>query len=268
MKTTAIIPIYNDSNLIQKCLESLFVSLEEYPKEYVPDIIVIDDGSPDEKKKEAARKYCEEKGVKFIAKEENTGFSNTINTAAAFSDPESHILLINNDIEFVNDNWLYNMLQMLDQENVGIVGAKLLYPNGLIQHAGVYFSIIQNIPFHRFHYAPGNLACSNKALVCPVTGALQFIRRELWNRIGGLDERYKMAFEDVDFGMRAMSNGVLSVYHPGVIAIHHEGETRGDGALKKPPSRKIQNWTNEAYGLFVRTWSVHPLSSRFRYNNV
>ena len=151
-----------------------------------------------------------------------------------------HVLLLNNDIEIITPEWIESMLQYSQREGVGVVGAKLYYPNDAIQHAGViigisglaghshkYFSRSETGYFSRL-----NLIQNFSA----VTAACLLVKRSLFKEVSGLNEQeLKVAFNDVDFCLRIREKGYLNIFTPYCEAYHHESISRGleDTAEKK-----------------------------------
>lgn len=158
------------------------------------DILVVDDGSPERD----LVTYCEglagAVSASFVAKPENTGFASTVNVGLRRALVEGRdAVLINSDVEFFTSNWLSLMLRQRTSDDKGlasVVGALLTYPNGLIQHAGVLFSLLTRDFSHIYNYGPENLPEAQHARVCPVTGALQFIRHECLENVGLYDEAF------------------------------------------------------------------------------
>lgn len=243
-KPLAIIPTYvrstGDIALVRRTLETLRLTASDRC-----DVVVVDDGSPDLDLVSALRQAADTFDADFMPKEENTGFSSTVNVGLrrALRD-SSDAILINSDIEFgLTEDWLGLMLKQegANGELASVVGALLVYPNHLIQHGGVYFSLLTREFGHRFQFGPGNLPEAQAAASCPVTGALQFIRHEALLSIGMYDETFKMGWEDVDFCIRVFMSGRECVYQPGIRAIHHESAFRGRA------TPKIAKWTNESW---------------------
>jgi GT2 family glycosyltransferase len=248
--TLAIIPTYmtkpGDLDLVRTCLTTL--------RETAPDaeVLVVDDGSP-------ARGLVEEmKGLasglqsEVIAKTENEGFSKTVNVGLARALEEGKdAVLVNADIEFLDRGWLDRMISQPSRdvdEPAAVVGALLLYPNKTIQHAGVFFSLLHKVFDHRFKHAPPNLPEALRAFVCPVTGALQFIRHSALEELGLYDENFKLGWEDVDYCIRAFVAGHECIYQPAVQAIHHESVFRGR------PNPKMAEWQSQSWVYFVHRW--------------
>ena len=203
-------------------------------------VLIIDDGSPDSELKEKIYPSIREKleNIDTIEKYENEGFSKTVNIglqAALHQDLDA--CLVNADISFVSPDWL----KFMQEAEADVVGAQLLYPNLIIQHAGIYFSSFSRNFDHRFCGAPFNLPEAQKECECPVTGALQYIHKEVLEKTGLYDEEFKLGFEDVDFMLRAIEDGFRSLYDPKVKAVHHESLFRGN------KSEKIKRWEKESY---------------------
>jgi len=242
MKLSFVIPHYGKSGNLVNCLSSLrkFHADDE--------VIVVDDCTGDN----SIPGICELFNAKYIANEENRGFSKTCNRGMKESNGDV-IVLTNNDIIFTK-----NVGSALDFEfsrpEVGIVGALLYYPDGRIQHAGVY-----GFEGNFLHY--GHRKDPDKSLGCffsrycfSVTGAFYAIKREVIERIGYLSEEYKNSCEDTNYSVRAWLDGFRVVYSPDFTAIHAEGATRGKTQEEKVASGnakddsestgKLINWLN------------------------
>lgn len=252
-KPLAVIPNYvtqaADTVMLETCLSTLRDTVGG-----ACDVIVVDDGSPENDLVRTCRGITEAFDGRFVAKPHNEGFSRTVNVGLrkAVSE-ERDAILINADIEFTTKTWLSLMLSQRTSDGekpASIVGALLLYPNGLIQHAGVYFSLLYRHFDHIHRYGPGNLPEAQNARVCPVTGALQFIRYECLVDLGVYDETFKMGWEDVDYCVRAWQSGREVIYQPGVRAIHHESFFRGRR------SQKVEKWTHESWLRFCAKWGT------------
>ena len=138
-------------------------------------------------------------------------------------------MVLNNDV-FARSGWLESLqYAAYRDEGVGIVGARLLYPDGRIQHAGTYRNLGAPQWFdHRFRFKP---AWHGPALVpadaLAVTGACMYVRRDLIDRVGAMDDRYSMGYEDVDWCLRAWEAGWRVGYDPTAVLTHLESVTRG-----------------------------------------
>lgn len=216
------------------------------------DLLVVDDGSPDRELAGAVKILVERFDGEAVLKEPNAGFSRAVNVGLrqALNDGRDAVL-INADIEFTNDTWLKAMIAQRRSDGSGlasVVGARLLYPNNLIQHAGVYFSLLSREFDHIYRNGPHNLPEALVPRICPVTGALQFIRAECLDAIGVYDERFRMGFEDVDYCVRAWKSRREVVYQPHCMATHHESFFRGHG------DERLASWQWNSWITFAEKW--------------
>jgi GT2 family glycosyltransferase len=252
----AIVPTFlrkpEELDVLLKCLVSLKTTAPQAM------VLVVDDHSPAQDLVAQLEAVADELGVAFVAKEENTGFSQTVNVGLEVARAEGlDAVLVNADIEFTNAGWLERMQARTDTEGrpAAVVGAKLLYPNGLIQHAGIFFSMLRRDFFHRFHWGPADLAEAQDPCRCPVTAALQFIRHETLEAVGLYDERFRLAYEDVDFCLRVFEAGLECIYEPTVTAIHHESYFRG-----RNPTEQIKEWGRQSTARLFAKWAKVDMS--------
>ena len=251
--TLAIIPVYlreqAELDVVVRCLVSLWTTTD------ASDTIamVVDDGSPDRALVDQLEVAVDELGYMLHRQEENGGFSRAVNVGLARAlEAEADAVLINADIEFFQHGWLGHMRDRVDTHDrpAAVVGGRLLYPSGLIQHGGIYFSLLKREWFHRFHFGPGDLPEAQQPFRCPVTAALQFIRWETLDAIGLYDERYRLCYEDVDYCLRVFDAGLECIYEPVVVAYHLESYFR-----KKNPSPRMVEWTEESTLRFRKRWA-------------
>lgn len=258
-KPLAIIPTYvrsvRDVQMFERTLASLRATAGDDC-----DVLVVDDGSPEADLVDAVGYACEDHQAELTRKTDNEGFSRTVNVGLRRCLEEGRdAVLVNADIEFgLTRDWLGLMARQRRCEGEGpasVVGALLLYPTGLIQHAGVYFSLLTRDFNHRFNFGPGDLPAAQVATVCPVTAALQFIRHECLEAVGLYDESFRLGWEDVDYCIRAMLSGRECVYQPGVRAIHHESAFRGRSTAK------TTKWTRESWLRFVAKYAEQSFAA-------
>lgn len=158
-------------------------------------------------------------------------FARSINKGIARTDAEI-VVLLNNDIEILEPNWLKELVSCFEYPNVGIVGAKLLYPDRTLQHAGVIAGF-GGLAGHWYHGAPSDHAGHMGRLwvrqsMTVVTAACMAISRECLERVGAFDaERFAVAYNDVDFCLRAHAAGFRTVWTPFATLVHHESASRG-----------------------------------------
>lgn len=244
-----IVPTVNQLELVEKCVVSILKSKPSVL--YNQEIIVVDDGSPPELQRDL-RHRLRPYPVRLLLREKNCGFAAAVNAGAAASRGD-YLCLVNSDVFFPWQFWLDPMLREAGKPRVGVVGARLLYPDGRIQHGGVIYLPAQRTFDHEYRFRPGNyppaLRCG-EALA--VTGALMLVNKRLWERLGGMDERFFIALEDVDFSLRAWEEGWRVIYAGDAVAVHHEGYTRGRTPADKDPfwyRKEIESITR-----FSRKW--------------
>jgi GT2 family glycosyltransferase len=252
----AVIPTFlrkpEDLDLVAKCLVTL--------RQTAPDahVLVVDDGSPVPELVAAVEAACESLGVWFDHRPTNEGFSRTVNVGLRIARENGcDAVLVNADIEFMDAGWLERMQERTDTEGrpAAVVGARLLYPNGLLQHAGVMVSLLGRDFYHRFQHGPSDLPEALVPCRCPVTAALQLIRLETLEAVGFYDEGYRLCYEDVDYCLRVFEAGLECIYEPSVRAWHHESIFR-----KGNPSPQIKRWTEESTQRLWKTWGGTDLS--------
>jgi GT2 family glycosyltransferase len=253
--TLCIIPAYVRSEPELEVLLRCLVSL----RSTAPDaaVLVVDDCSPVQQLVAAVQVACDELGIAFAANDENSGFSATVNAGLQLALAMEHdAVLVNADIEFVEPGWLERMRARTDSEGrpAAVVGARLLYPNGLIQHAGIFLSPLHRHWLHRFQFGPGDLVEAQATTRCPVTGALQFIRYETLEQVGLYDEGYRLCFEDVDYCLRVFEAGLECIYEPSVVATHRES------FFRRKANEKITRWTRESTLRMLQLWGHKDMS--------
>ncbi|RJQ50658.1 MAG: glycosyltransferase [Actinobacteria bacterium] len=227
-RISIIVPTYDDTELVDTCLSSLR-STTRLRSPYTYEVIVVDDGSRQDVVG-ALRELVKERDFELVEKEWNTGFAATVNEGIRRA-RGGWIVLANNDIEFPDPDWLQNMVDCADSsEEVGIVGAMLLYPgNNLIQHVGQFFHRDRRVFDHLFRCFPASFPPAKVTTDrVSVTGALMLLRRKVIDDVGMLDERFRASHEDTDYCLRAREEGWRVVVCGDAVAVHHEGATRGD----------------------------------------
>ena len=176
---------------------------------------------------EIQKKYPQ---VRVIIWNGEFNYASINNYGASFAKGE-YLLLLNNDIEVINPSWMEEMLGYCQRSDVGIVGAKLYYPDNSIQHAGVVIGM-GGIAGHVLCKADGKEYGYNARLVTTqdisaVTAACLMISRSDFDAIDGFDEAFTVAFNDIDFCLKVRSMDKLVVFNPYVELYHYESKSRG-----------------------------------------
>lgn len=208
------------------------------------EILCVDDCSPNQDLVTALEATMGDDSFSVFRKAENSGFSKTVNVGLRRARDEGRdAVLLNADVEITSQYWLNRMRKTVDERGrpAAVVGALLMYPDDLIQHAGIYFSVLTRTFDHIYKYAPMNLPEAHRMRVCPVTGAFQFIRHETLMKVGIYDEEFFMGWEDVDYCLRVFMADESCVFNPDVRAYHFEQKFRGR------PSPKIADWQAKSW---------------------
>lgn len=257
-RIAAIIPTYGEVGirLTSTCLASLF-QVHDLPEDDLQ-VIVVDDGSGERVVREL-QSVCDGYSAELVVREENGGFAKTCNAGLRRSNGIVSILL-NNDVYFDGCPLLQIMADACHSMGAGVVGSRLLYPDGRIQHAGVVFVPVENqpIPGYFDHTLRFEKAWHPDAVTLRrglITGALMGIHRSVINAIGLLDERYGMAVEDIDYQLDSISAGLPVVYQGYGWAYHAEGRTRGSTPEEKEEMNP-EAWLKEKASLlrFYEKW--------------
>jgi GT2 family glycosyltransferase len=222
-RVSLIIPTKDAPDLISRCLGSIFTRTK-YPNF---EVIVVDNDTTDLKAQATLSRHP----IVRIPFHESFNFSRANNLGASSAGGEI-LVLLNNDTEVIQEDWLEQMVFLLEQPDVGVVGPMLLYPNGTVQHAGIALGIrgtadhvMRGFEANSDGYF-GALSCTRE--VSGVTFACAMVSRELYMSLGGLNELYSTHYQDVDFCLRVLSIGKKILYTPRARVLHRESATRGD----------------------------------------
>jgi GT2 family glycosyltransferase len=251
-----VIPSYRDAERVA----TLAASIHKTVPQGLARIIVADDASGPEHV--AALRAIE--GIEVIEGETNKGFAANVNRGLRAADERQDVVVLNSDME-ARPGWLACLQYAASQEeDVAIVGARLLYPDGRIQFAGTVRNLGAPEWFdHRYRFKPADWGpAAIPAPVLAVTGACMYVRRAAIERIGLLDERYPMAYEDVDWCLRAWEAGMRVMYFPGASLYHHESVTRGTDVGERERESQRVFW--ERWGEFFDARKVRTADGKLR----
>lgn len=218
------------------------------------EIVIVDNGSVEAETLAFFKQIQQEdKRVSVISYDHPFNYS-AINNFGVKHTTGELVGLINNDIEVINGDWLTEMVSHAIRPDIGCVGAKLHYPNGRIQHAGVVLGI-GGVASHGFKLFPEHAdGYANRLKVvqnyCAVTAACLLVKRDLYTAVGGLNEdKLTVGYNDVDFCLKIYSKGLRNVWTPYAKLIHHESISRGDDLtaekqhrLKNEREYMLANW--------------------------
>lgn len=244
MDATIVIPTRTNLTRFVTCVESLLAAPSlDHPFE----VVVVDASEAG-----LPSKWAWSNGLRAVVRPEAT-FGEAVNLGAAQA--QSEIIVLLNDDTITSVAWLDALLK--PRIGAHIVGARLLYPAAeglaeIVQHGGIGFDVAGN-PYQLWKGAPADHAEALVPRVLPaVTFACAAIPRFIWKALGGLDERYRNGYEDIDFCLRAREKGYVVAYEPRAVLTHAESQT---------PNRYANEAENKA--LFNREWVE---SGRLAYN--
>lgn len=226
-KVSIVIPNMDHADTLRTCISSI---LEKTTYENF-EIVIIENNS---RKEETFAYYDELKTdprIQIVTWEGKFNYSAINNFGVREAATGEYILLLNNDIEVITPDWLQEMLMFAQRPDVGAVGAMLYYPDDTIQHAGVVLGI-GGVAGHAHKYFPrGDFGYMSRATIAQdlsvVTAACVMLPRTVWDEVGGLDETFEVAFNDVDLCMRIRKAGYLIVWTPYAELYHYESKSRG-----------------------------------------
>lgn len=222
-----IVPTRDRVELLSACIDSVLEKTSYHPFE----IIVVDNGSVEPEALSYLAQISEHPVVRVLRHDEPYNFS-AINNRAAREAKGTFLCLLNNDTEVVEPDWLSELMRYAIRPEVGAVGAKLLYDDGSIQHAGVVVGLGGAAGHaHRFASAngPGYFRQPHVAqFVSAVTAACLVVEQKKFDAVGGLDEQdLAIAFNDVDLCLKLQEIGLKNIYVPHAVLLHHESKSRG-----------------------------------------
>ncbi|MGW4593139.1 glycosyltransferase [Amycolatopsis thermoflava] len=214
-----IVPVHGQWSYTRRCLQSIEDSGTRVPFE----VVVVDDASPDDSAEQLAA--CP--GVRLVRAPENLGFLRAVNLGAAQARGEL-LVLLNNDTE-VRPGWLDALTEVVrGDESIGLAGAKLVYPDGRLQECGGIVFADGSAANYGHGDNPEDPRYQAVRDVDYCSGAAILVRRDVWERLGGFDERYSPAYyEDTDLAFAVRAAGHRVVVVPDAVVVHHEGVSHG-----------------------------------------
>ena len=222
---SVVIPNRNAAAVLKPCVTGL-IERTAYRRH---EIIIVDNGSTQSDVLELYRTLERDGHGRIVPFDRPFNFSAACNAGAAEARGDL-LLFLNNDIEVIEPDWLEELIRWAQRPEVGVVGAKLLYPDGTIQHAGVAFGP-GGLVDHIFARAPEGASgvfgsAESYRNYLAVTGACQMMRADVFRQVGGFDERFRLSFSDVVLSMETWKAGYRVVYTPYAVLTHHESYSR------------------------------------------
>lgn len=218
---SVIIPTFNKWAYTSKCLQKLAQNTSDVPYE----TIVVDNASTDPTRESLTRLG---QPLRTKLNDSNLGFAKACNQGAAMARGK-YLLFLNNDTE-PQPGWLQAVVRAAEADpSVAVVGSKLLFPDGTVQHGGVGFAYAEPFPISPYHLDYRQPAAGSDEVreLEAVTGACLLTRADVFNAVGGFDEGYLNGYEDVDFCLKVRATGGRIIYTPDSVVIHHESVSDG-----------------------------------------
>lgn len=230
-KVSIIIPNKDNADSLKICIDSIMESsYEDY------EVIVVENNSTEDETFEYYMGIQEQYPQKIrVVEWQGNGFNySALNNFGRKYATGEYLVLLNNDIQIVTKNWIEEMLSNCSHNNVGVVGARLLYPDNTIQHAGIVVGIggrIRGVASNMLVGVDKTDCKWEKSLIdasfSAVTAACMMVKTSVYDSVGGFTEKLAVAFNDVDFCLKARELGIGVMYDAQVLAYHYESKSRG-----------------------------------------
>lgn len=234
---SVIIPNKDHTDDLDICLKSLYEKSSYKNFE----VIIVENNSTEKETFEYYEAIAQKHGnIKIVKWEGNFNYSAINNFGVNYAKGE-YILLLNNDVEIINGSCLEEMLMFAQRKDVGAVGAKLYYSDDTVQHAGVILGLGGTAGHAHKHFGrshPGYMARASIAQnLTACTAACLMMRLDVFDEVGGLDESFEVAFNDVDLCMKIRKKGYLVVFTPYAELYHYESKSRGNDSTPEKLER-------------------------------
>lgn len=252
-----LVPTRDQLGMLQRCVESL-IEKTSYPSY---EVLIIDNDSQTEEARNylsaIEAKEAELGGRLRVIRQPGPFNFSAMNNAAARAARGEYLLLLNNDTAALHEDWLDEMMSHAVRPDVGAVGAKLLFPDGKIQHAGVILGMrgpaehpfISHPPEDRGYFGRAQLTQDLSA----VTGACLLVRKSVFDQVGGLDEAaFKVSYNDIDLCLKVREAGLRVVFTPYALLLH-EGSASQKGKVEAAPdAAKLARFAAERDAMYTK----------------
>jgi len=244
-----IVPTRDRVDLLRTCVDG-FLHQTDYSN---LEVLIVDNDSEDPETKSYLAEIAGDPRVRVIPCPGPFNYSK-LNNLAADQATGSVIGLMNNDLKIIHPDWLRIMVSHVVRPDIGVVGAKLLYGDDTVQHAGVTLGI--GVASHLYKGFERESEGRNGRLSLPhdvsaVTAACLLIRKDLWQEVGGLDPDFPVAYNDVDLCLKATAAGYRVLWTPDALVYHLESQSRGKDTsaekrerLNEDKARLIERWAD------------------------
>jgi len=225
-RASIVIPTRDRPRLLRRCIDSL----RRHTPQEAYELIVVDNGTREPRGLKLLRDLADQPAVRVLRRDGSFNFAALCNAGVAAA-TGGVVILLNNDTEVVHDGWLNELATLAARPEIGAVGPLLVYPDGVVQSAGVFIGVNGSSTHVLNRRRPDSwiarswLSCRRR--VSAVTGACLAVERAKFDVVGGLDERFAVSHNEIDFCLRLQQRSWMNVFTPNVRVIHDEGGTRG-----------------------------------------
>ena len=223
-----IIPNKDHVDDLSRCVESI-INLSTYDNY---EIVIVENNSETAEIRTYYEEISRHPRVQVVEYKGDFNYSKINNFGVQYAKGE-YLLLLNNDTEVITPYWMEELLMYAMRKDVGVVGAKLYYPDKTIQHAGIVIGLGAHRTAGHTHYRIPEANVGYMGRLCyaqdvtAVTGACMMVSKALYEELGGLDESFTVALNDVDFCLRVREKGLLNIFTPFAELYHYESKSRG-----------------------------------------
>lgn len=264
-KISIIIPNKDHKKDLKRCIKSI---LKSTYKNY--EIIIVENNSKEKNIFKYYKKLEKNPNIKIEKCEMSIFNYSKLNNFGASKASGEYFVFLNNDTKIITNNWLETIISNCQREEIGAIGAKLIYKNKRIQHAGVVLNLTGTAGHVNWNEKENNPGYFGRIMiqqnVSAVTGALLGVSKKIFEQVNGFDETFPIAYNDVDFCLKIQDIGKLITYNPYIEAYHYESQSRGyedteekQKRLKKEESKLKKKWkkyfdvTDKYYSPNLRT---------------
>lgn len=243
---TLVVPTRNGGRLLQTCIDSV-IGLTDYAHY---DIVIIDNGSDQPQTLRLLQDYARHPLCSVVRDPRPFNYA-ALHNAVVPGVKGDYVLLLNDDVEVKDADWLHELVSVAVQPGVGIVGARLLYPDDTLQHGGVV--LVGGVAGHAHKHLPADhwgymMRARVRQTLSAVTAACLLVPKAVYQQVGGMDEQLAVAFNDVAFCLAVGEAGYRIVWTPYAELYHHESATRG----YEDNPEKVERFNREAQYMLAR----------------
>ena len=243
-----IIPNHNHKKDLETCINSIIKKSTDTNYE----ILIVENHSTEEELFEYYKELEKNSNIKILTYTDEFNYA-SVNNFAVKESKGDYLILLNNDVEILTPFWIEEMLMFAQRDDVGVVGAKLYYSNCTIQHAGMIYGLNNKVEHIFRYFFQDSIGYANRLSIVQniscLTGACLMTSKKKYLEVNGLDEIFKISFNDVDYCMKLRSKNYFIIFNPFVEGIHNELTTRGN--INTPEKKNLQA---KEMSLFFNKW--------------